>query len=222
MALVVSVLIYALLFGVGYGVLALSGGLNTNITDSDDYTSATTTMGPGGWAIMAVGYLLVFAVGVFVHAAFFSGCLDIADGRPVGIGSFFKPRNLGPAILAALLVGALTGLASALCFLPGLILGIFVQFTVPFVIDRSQSPITGLKSSFSTVSSNFGNALLAWLVELAVVFVGALVCGVGLLVAAPLAGLILVYTYRKLSGGQVVPLEQSGYQPGPPPGQYPA
>jgi hypothetical protein len=29
--------------------------------------------------------------------------------------------------------------------------------------------------------------------------------------------LIQVYTYRKLSGGQVVGLEQPGYQPGPPP-----
>ncbi len=54
------------------------------------------------------------------------------------------------------------------------------------------------------------------------VVVGALACGVGLLVAAPVAALIMVYAYRKLSGGQVVPLEQAGYQPGPPPGPQPA
>jgi hypothetical protein len=41
---------------------------------------------------------------------------------------------------------------------------------------------------------------------------------VGLLVGGPVAALVLIYTYRKLSGGQVVPLGQPGYQAGPPPG----
>ncbi|HZE16010.1 MAG TPA: hypothetical protein VE197_10050, partial [Mycobacterium sp.] len=35
---------------------------------------------------------------------------------------------------------------------------------------------------------------------------GELLFGVGLIVAIPLAFLIQVYTYRRLSGGQVVPL----------------
>ena len=47
--------------------------------------------------------------------------------------------------------------------------------------------------------------LLAWLTSLALLFIGALLCGVGLLVTAPLAYLFLVYTYRKLSGGSVAP-----------------
>jgi uncharacterized membrane protein len=33
--------------------------------------------------------------------------------------------------------------------------------------------------------------------------VGFFACGVGLLVAAPVAGLILVYTYRRLTGGPI-------------------
>ena len=148
-------------------------------------------------------------------------CLDIADGKPVTIGSFFQPRNLGMALLAALLVGVISAVGSFLCFLPGLIFGFFAQFTVPFVIDRSLSAIKALTASFSTVASNIGPALLAWLVGVAATIVGALVCGVGLLVAVPFAALILIYAYRKLSGGQVVGLEQPGYQPGPPPGPQP-
>lgn len=80
-----------------------------------------------------------------------------------------------------------------------------------------------MKSSFSTVSSNFANALLAWLVQVAAVVVGTVLCGVGLLVGGPVAALVLTYSYRKLSGSQVVPLEQpgGGYHPGPPPGPPP-
>ena len=34
---------------------------------------------------------------------------------------------------------------------------------------------------------------------------GFFACGVGILVAGPVAGLILVYTYRRLSGGPIAP-----------------
>jgi hypothetical protein len=39
-----------------------------------------------------------------------------------------------------------------------------------------------------------------------------------LLVAIPVAALILIYTYRKLPGGQVIELAQPGYQAWPLPG----
>ena len=198
-------------------------GSDTN-TNVDGYTTATTSIGAGGLVIMIVGYVLIYAVAIFAQSAFLSGCLDIADGRPVSIGSFFKPRNLGNVILAAIIIGILTSIGSMLCIIPGLIVGIFAQFAIPFIIDRSQGAIDGLKSSFTTVQSNFVNALLAWLVQAAVILVGLVVCGVGILVGGPVAALIGVYAYRKLSGGQVVALEQpggGGYQAGPPPGpQY--
>jgi len=223
-ALVVSTLIYGMLLGVAYAVSALGGGMGgtSTTTNSDGYTTTTTNVSPGGLAIMIVGYVLAYAVGIFAQSAYLSGCLEIADGRPVGIGSFFKPRNLGTVILAAIIVGILTSIGSVLCFIPGLIVALFAQFTIPFVIDRSQGAIEALRSSFSTVSSNFANSLLAWLVQVAAIIVGSVLCGVGLLVGGPVAALVLIYAYRKLSGGQVVPLAQQGYQGGPPPGYQPS
>ena len=64
--------------------------------------------------------------------------------------------------------------------------------------------------------------MLSLLVQYAVVLVGAIICGIGLLVAVPLTLLIQVYTYRKLSGGQVVELDQAGFQQGPPQGLPPS
>jgi uncharacterized membrane protein len=217
----VSTLIYGVLFGIAYALTFLGGGLGGNTTttsNSEGYYTTSTNIGAGGLAAMIVGYILLYAIGIFAQSAFLSGVLDIADGRPVTIGSFFKPRNLGQVIIAAIIIGILTSIGSFLCISPGLIVGIFTQFTIPFVLDRSQGAIEALKSSFSTVSSNFANALLAWLVEAAALLVGSLLCGVGVLVGGPVAALILIYAYRKLSGGQVVPLEQAG----PPPGYNPA
>ncbi|OBH29570.1 hypothetical protein A5692_20750 [Mycobacterium sp. E342] len=222
-ALIVPTLVYGLLIGVAVALLTLSQNMTT-ATSSDDYdfTFTTNLTGPG-YGLMTLGYLVAYAVSAFAQSAFLSGCLDLADGRAVTIGSFFKPRNLGMVFLAVLIVEVLTSIASALCFVPGLVLGIFTQFTVPFVIDRSESAIKGFTSSFSLVGSNFVNALLVWLVAFASFLVGALLCGVGLLVAAPVASLVIIYAYRKLSGGQVVPVPQPGYETGPPPpGPQPA
>jgi uncharacterized membrane protein len=218
-ALIVPALVYALLIGAASAVIGIGQGMGDTTSSSDDSGfSFSTNVSGTGFAVLIVGYLLAYLVGAFAQSAFLSGCFDLADGRAVTIGSFFKPRNLGTVFLAALLVGVLTTLASALCFLPGLILGIFTQFTIPFVIDRSQSAITAFTSSFSTVWSNFANALLVWLVAVAALLVGALALGVGLLVAVPFASLVIVYAFRKLTGGQVVPANQPGYQSGPPSG----
>ena len=91
------------------------------------------------------------------------------------------------------------------CILPGLAFMVFAWFTTVAIVDRNLSPIDGIRASIDIVKANFGSVLLAVLTFLALIFVGVLFCGVGLLVTAPVAYLFLVYTYRRLSGGSVAP-----------------
>jgi uncharacterized membrane protein len=232
-ALVVPVLVYGLVLAVlgfltGFLPTALGQQSSTSYTDVYGQTTGSTsvTLGPASISVLVIGPILMFVVGVFMRAGLLSGCLDIADGKPVTIGSFFKPRNLGKAILAALLVAIGTWIGLILCIIPGIVFGFLAMFTIAFVVDRSLSPVESIKASIATVRSNVGGTLLSWLVQIAAILIGEFLCLVGLLVGIPIAALIQVYTYRKLSGGQVVPLEQQGYQPGPPadipPGQQPA
>ena len=67
---------------------------------------------------------------------------------------------------------------------------------------RAYSEIGGRAPAYCVAT---GKVLLAWLLSLALLAVGALLCGVGLLLTAPLAYLFVVYTYRTLSGGSVAP-----------------
>ncbi|WP_254658502.1 alanine racemase [Mycobacterium avium] len=78
----------------------------------DDYFTFTPNLNGGGMALLVLGYLVAYLVGAFAQSAYLSGCLDLADGRPVTIGSFFKPRNFGMVFLAALLAGVQIGLSS--------------------------------------------------------------------------------------------------------------
>ena len=221
-ALIVATLVYGVLLAAASALDWVGQGMGNTTTVSDGTSyNVSTSVGGAGLAVVALGYLLSALVGAYASAGFLSGCLDLADGRPVAIGSFFKPRNFGMAFLAALLVSIATSIGYFACFLPGVVVGIFTQFVILFVIDRSQSAIKGFGSSFSLVGSNIGNSLLVWLVSVLGIIVGAVACGVGLLVAVPVVALFLTYAYRKLSGGQVVALDQPGYQPGPPAGPGP-
>jgi uncharacterized membrane protein len=168
--------------------------------------SANVSYGFAGVAVLIIGYIVLLVVGAALTSAYFGGLLDIANGQPVTVGSFFKPRYVGNVIIATLIVGILTAIGGFLCFIPGLIVGLFLMFTTIALIDRNLSPIDAIKASFEIGKANFVPVLLVWLVVVALAIVGALLCGVGLLVAIPVGLLIEVYAYRKLTGGSVAPL----------------
>jgi uncharacterized membrane protein len=223
--LVVPIVIYVAIIGVLYGVgfgIAIATGNNSTYTDEYGYQHSSSSFGAAGLAALGVAYIGIFAVLIYMQASLISGALDIADGKPVTIGTFFKPRNLGPAILTGLLVGLGAAIGSVLCIIPGIIFGFLALFAVHFAIDRGLSPVDAIKASIALVRANLVPTLLVWLVAGAVAAVGELACGVGVFASIPVAILIQVYAYRKLSGGQVVPVEQQGgYQSGPPAGLPP-
>lgn len=171
----------------------------------DLVTSTTQTITAAGIAVLILSLLVHMVVEAAIASGYYGGMLDIANGQPVAIGSFFRPRNIVSVIIASLIVGVLTAIGTVLCILPGLIVSIFTVFSTVAIVDRNLSPIDGIKASFQIVKENFGPVLLAWLTSVAIMLVGALLCGVGLLVAAPVTYLFIVYTYRKLSGGSVAP-----------------
>jgi uncharacterized membrane protein len=206
---IVPTLVFGLIYGALQAIIQFVAGMFTTVdsTSYDEYGgSASISLGAGGIAVSVIGALVTLVVMGAIQSAYVGGMLDIANGQPVTIGSFFKPRNVGNVIIASLLSGIIVGIGTVLCIVPGLIAAIMLLFTTVAVIDRNQSGIEGLSTSFNIAKANFGPAALTWLVTILVTIVGALVCLVGLLVAYPVATLITVYAYRRLSGAQVAPL----------------
>jgi uncharacterized membrane protein len=212
--LIVSVLVYGLIVGVIASIVQFSalGLADTSVSSysADDasfsYSYNVTSLGPASIAILVLGYLVLLVVAAAISSAQYVGLLGIADGQPTTIGSFFKPRYIGPMIVLTLIVGVLVGIGYVLCVIPGLIVALFAIFAHPILVDRNLSPIDSLKASIEIVKANVGQVILVWLVAGLIGLAGALACGVGVLVSAPVASLMLVYTYRRLSGGQVAPL----------------
>ena len=224
--LIVSALVYALIVGVVSGIMyGLAFALAPDPIssyESSEYGSeysTSTSFGAASLIVLILGSLVMFVVVAAIQSAYIGGVLDIANGQEVTIGSFFKPRSIGKVIIATLIIGIATSIGYALCILPGLAVAFFTIFSIVAVIDRNVSAIDGIKASFEIVKANVVPVLLTWLALAAIVFVGALVCGIGLIVAIPVAALLEVYAYRRLSGGDVAALNPQPLPPqqyGPP------
>lgn len=202
--LVFGVVVMALSAAVSPLLQAVSPQTFETISAGGDVVEGTTETGPA-LAVLILINIVQVVIGGAIASAYFGGLLDIANGQQVSVGSFFRPRNIASVVLAALIVALVSSVGLLLCILPGLLVSIFAWFTTVAIVDRNLSPIDGIKASIDIVKGKFWTVVGAWLTSTAITVVGALLCGIGLLVAAPVAYLFQVYAYRKLSGGSVAP-----------------
>ncbi|GGK93916.1 hypothetical protein [Nocardia jinanensis] len=157
-----------------------------------------------------LGLFVIFAAVMaglwLLQAAMVRGALYETDGYRPGFGSYFYLGSMANAFLTALLAFLATTLASALCLIPGIVVGIGCMFSLHFAIEQGQSPVEAIKSSFLLVLRDPWRVLLLVLTVVAVTALGLLACGFGLLAAGPVAVIAVTYAYRTLTGGPVSPV----------------
>ncbi len=123
---------------------------------------------------------------MIIGAGIVRAALDITEGRSVNAAEILTPHKLGDVIVVSLLTGIATFIGLILCVLPGLAVMFFTSFTLYFLMDREElGAIDAIKASFEFTKNNAGNVILWFLLSLATWFVGALLCGVGLIAAVP-------------------------------------
>ncbi|MGJ9412080.1 hypothetical protein ACHAAC_05145 [Aeromicrobium sp. CF4.19] len=150
----------------------------------------------------ALASLVVYVL----QAGLVRATLGIADGRKPTTGDVFTFERVGPLFVLAVLLTVGVFIGSLLCYLPGLIFGVLASFSLFFFVDRGSEGIEAIKQSVRFVIDNLGNLILLFLLSIAILIAGALVCGVGLLVAAPVVLLMYTYAFRTLQGQPVAPL----------------
>ncbi|MDH6282507.1 hypothetical protein [Prescottella agglutinans] len=150
-----------------------------------------------------IGTLVITIVGYLIQAAFVTGALQEADGTKPSIGSFFQLRNIGAVIVACFLVGVFTTVGLVLLIIPGLIVMFLTWWTLQFVIDQNQDPLTAIKSSFGAIASNWGTLLLLALALIGLNILGLIPLGLGLFITVPMTIIASTYAYRVTVGGPV-------------------
>jgi uncharacterized membrane protein len=153
-------------------------------------------------ALVAV---LFWIVGQIVTIGVINASLMVTRGETPEPGKAFNTEYLGPFIIGSILYGLIVLIGLILCIIPGIIAAFMLSFYGFYILDRGLSATDALTASFNMVKDNFGKVFLVILVAFVINFIGAILCGIGLLVTAPLCWIILAYAYRKLNNEPVAP-----------------
>lgn len=157
------------------------------------------------FVIMAVLGVLFFVFAQVIGAGLIREAIGVTEGRPFTTAGVFKFQNIGNVVVTSLLVGLGTFVGYLLCFIPGIIFAFLSMYSLFFVVDKNLKPVDAIKASIDLVKNNLGSAIVWYLVAVLIILAGELACGVGLLVAIPVALVGSAYTYKKLLGEPVAP-----------------
>lgn len=152
------------------------------------------------WVLSLVGWIVSMIIGAGIVRA----GLDITEGKAINGAQVVVPHRLGEVVVASVIIGLATFVGLILCVLPGLAVMYFTSFTLYFLMDRPDlGAIDAIKASFEFTKNHAGQVIVWFLLSLATWFVGALLCGVGLVAAIPVVLIGTAYTYKKLTGQPV-------------------
>jgi uncharacterized membrane protein len=151
----------------------------------------------------AIMSLLFFVVYQVIGAGIIRGALGITEGKPFVVSEVFKTDKIGPVIITSLISSAIIFVGFILCFLPGIIAAFFLQYSLFFLLDKDLAPMDAIKASFNFVKDNLGNVIIWFIVSYLITIAGAILCGVGLIVAIPVSLIGTAYTYKKLTAQPV-------------------
>lgn len=205
-----------LLAMVVYVILVVVANLLLNPTvDYSLDAGALSQSGTGGFGVqeMTVGGVLLGMIAWALTTLFglfiYQGAVHQVNGRKPGVGDFFQLNNPAQALIAALVVGLVSGLLQGIPFI-GWILSLAVtllaMFTIPIALDGNISGIDAIKRSVQLVTQNFGSAFLLALACFGITLLGFIACGIGFLIAYPVAVVAATYGAKSLSNQPIAPI----------------
>ena len=208
--ILIAMLVYvvALVVVTVFAYLVIGGLMlsSASVTIDPNTGAISTTGGTGFFVRMIASGLILLVIMIpfaFLQAAIVRGGLLIADGRRLDLGDMFKFDQVGQVLVGAIIVGFATMIGSILCYFPALIVGFFTAFYLFFIVDKNMGAWEGIMASVKLVMDHLGEVFVLLLLAWVTYFVGALLCGIGLIVAAPVALLALTYGFRRLQNEPV-------------------
>jgi len=111
---------------------------------------------------------------------------DIAKGFEVFV----------PALVASLLMSVFISVGAIACFVGSIVVSALVMFAYPLIIDQKLDFWPAIETSFNKTKDNWLGFSLFMLSLFGINLAGALLCGLGLLITAPVSMIATIMAYR--------------------------
>lgn len=135
-------------------------------------------------------------------------CLKLVRGESVEFNLLFSGfQKFLPSFMAWLLISLFATIGLLLCIIPGLYVSIIFMLTYFYMVDQNLDFWPAMEASRKTISKDLGKWVVIWLVIVVLNLIGALLCGLGQLVTAPVSLLMLAEAYNRLNPQEAATLE---------------
>lgn len=158
--------------------------------------------------MLIVAAVFTFALVLLSFAAGYpllNGALQQTRGETVTFQSMFDFSRFGAYIGPVFVQAIVIAVGSLLCYIPGIIAAVLLAFVPYFALDKGASVGDAFKQSYELVTKNLGPAILFLIVVYVVYSIGSFLCGIGVIVSAPVGLLMMAYGYRRAIGEAVAP-----------------
>ncbi|HSX57697.1 MAG TPA: hypothetical protein VLE47_00300 [Candidatus Saccharimonadales bacterium] len=107
-------------------------------------------------------------------------------------------------LFASILAGLIILGGFILFIIPGIYFSIRLSQFTYFLIDKNLGPVDAIKASWEATKASMLNLMVFGFLSFLVILAGAILFGIGLLVAAPIVTVATVYVYRQLAGASQI------------------
>lgn len=171
------------------------------------------TMADNAGAVLGIN-LLQQLINVFIMAFFMMGFitifLKIVRNEEAAIGDLFSNADkIVVAFLVQLIIGIATAIGSILLIVPGVIIGLGTILSLWFVVDQNMGVGDAIKASWAATNGSKMTLFVFFLAAIGLMIVGAIPCGLGLFVVAPMIGIALGHVYETIKDKKAAPADGS-------------
>lgn len=166
-------------------------------------TTPNSTPAAGTWILFLVALAISMLASFVLQWIANHAALQVTRGTTPTVRSVFSTTNLGRYVVTSVVLGLVVAAGSMLCMIPGLIAAVAFVYAPLIALDKGTGAIDALGRSYELVRPNLGQTLLTLLLSYGILYVGAMLCYVGLVVTMPISILMIAYSYRVLDGQSV-------------------
>ena len=179
---------------------------SVRITDSGVIRSSGCGDSTGFFVQLLAGAIfqfLIFLGSSVLQLFVIRATLMLVRGERLQASKVMSTERLGSYMVGAVIVGIMTFIGFILCIIPGIAVAFLTLFWGYFLVDKNLSPMEAITASYNLVKENVGPVILFLLLSWVVILVGAIACGIGLIVAWPVVIIATGYMYKRLQGEPV-------------------
>lgn len=148
---------------------------------------------------MGIGYLISLIISSLFTLGYTKNLFQTLDGEEPQFSAYGQQaRKIITYVVATILFSIIVIIGCIFFIIPGIYLGIRLQFFTAFIVQENAGILDSLRMSWNITKGSVGKLFLLGLAMIGIFILGLIVLIVGVFVAAPVIYMMYCYTFRKL------------------------